>query len=455
MKKIFLAAAVLLAGCTQNEHTTGPVTQPERITFNIEFAEQGAATRVATDEDFKSTWEDGDEIGVFGFDYSRAAKIVNAKLTYNAANQEWVGDIYWPQGVKELGFKAHYPYNPDHDNLGHSDDYDDMLDGHSVSTDQSTKDGYERSDRLSTDNLYADLKGETVTLPFVREDLAMVQLTIDNSSELLDPATTEVTLQDVVLGIDDIFNSDTPARGNVKMLPFSTSGNMLVFRAVVPGHNTIVASKHMFVISDGMTTLRSSATTGQIGLAAGKVFKFTQKAPPLDPAHVYSVGDRYPYAGVAKGVVYEISDGGLHGKVVSLDHGIGDSRAWSKNLTVTGATDSNNGRINMETIRAIDPTFSSHPAFLWCDSKNGVAGTTIYTADKLGVWYLPAGNEFKNAMVSSITQAGIGTSMIGFWYISSTETSETNCNSFNSGSTHNVPKQAMGSGDAIRAVMAF
>lgn len=92
----------------------------------------------------------------------------------------------------------------------------------------------------------------------------------------------------------------------------------------------------------------------------------------------YTAGDSYDANGV-KGVVFETYyESGFHGKIVSLDEA---QKAWSTENVATGATDWDDGRKNMEIIKAIPNWETLYPAFAWC-------------ADHGSGWYLPSYYEF-------------------------------------------------------------
>ncbi|MDR1169463.1 MAG: DUF1566 domain-containing protein [Prevotellaceae bacterium] len=110
--------------------------------------------------------------------------------------------------------------------------------------------------------------------------------------------------------------------------------------------------------------------------------------PTLPPAETetkspYMVGDYYNVSGV-KGAVFEISNNGKNGKIVSLDE---EHLAWSQNYDEINAKDRDNGMNNMNVVKNISGWKSKYPAFKWCDEKNtnGITG-----------WYYPAINELKS-----------------------------------------------------------
>ena len=93
----------------------------------------------------------------------------------------------------------------------------------------------------------------------------------------------------------------------------------------------------------------------------------------------YKVGDYYN-DGTKEGIVFEVYDGGWHGKIVSLDY---SSEQWAVDAVyenVTGATSKTGGMNNMNKIKKLPNWKQNYPAFAWCASLgNG--------------WYLPAKDE--------------------------------------------------------------
>lgn len=95
----------------------------------------------------------------------------------------------------------------------------------------------------------------------------------------------------------------------------------------------------------------------------------------------YKVGDFYNENG-CKGVVFDVDDTGMKGKIVSLMNGY---EYWVKedsrySTTQLGLLDENDGEYNFNIIKKINNWSNLFPAFEWCN--------------KIGEgWYLPANNE--------------------------------------------------------------
>ena len=129
----------------------------------------------------------------------------------------------------------------------------------------------------------------------------------------------------------------------------------------------------------------------------------------------YKVGDYYN-DGIKEGIVFEVYDGGWHGKIVSLDYSREHWAVDAVSLNATGATAMAGGMSNMNKIKKLPNWKQNYPAFAWCASLgNG--------------WYLPAKDELlliyqnRDAINRSLNQRGYeGFASKLFW--SSTEHSE-------------------------------
>lgn len=129
----------------------------------------------------------------------------------------------------------------------------------------------------------------------------------------------------------------------------------------------------------------------------------------------YKVGDVFSIDGVM-GVVYKVTDDGLHGMIVSLNE---FECAWGDTLLMN-TSDTVNGLNNMDSIKLTTDWQQKFPAFYWCDNKN---------RDGISGWYLPAKNEMEEIMSlsDSINKVLIrigALSMEGKIYWTSTEYSQ-------------------------------
>ena len=128
----------------------------------------------------------------------------------------------------------------------------------------------------------------------------------------------------------------------------------------------------------------------------------------------YKVGDYYN-DGVKDGIVFEVSAGGNHGKIVSINHSITD-QIWYAGLysdkyskSSIGVKSKTDGAKNMEKIVSLADWAASYPAFRWCT--------------ELGEgWYLPAIEELvaiynNKSLITPVVLADLNKSH----FISSTE----------------------------------
>lgn len=93
----------------------------------------------------------------------------------------------------------------------------------------------------------------------------------------------------------------------------------------------------------------------------------------------YKVGDYYN-DGTKEGIVFEVYDGGWHGKIVSLDY---SKEQWAVEAVYenrTGATAIAGGMSNMNKIKKLPNWKVNYPAFAWCAALGNE-------------WYLPAKDE--------------------------------------------------------------
>lgn len=96
----------------------------------------------------------------------------------------------------------------------------------------------------------------------------------------------------------------------------------------------------------------------------------------------YKVGDYYD-DGKREGVVFEVSDDGRHGKIVSLDETKGKwcTEGKSKQRSVVGASSDSDGKSNTDKVMACADS-EEYPAFQWCRAKGDE-------------WYLPSLEELE------------------------------------------------------------
>ena len=109
----------------------------------------------------------------------------------------------------------------------------------------------------------------------------------------------------------------------------------------------------------------------------------TPQTPPQPQVREYRAGDTYKIGDIiringAEGVVFEVADGGKHGKVISVREA--ENLNWASNDSdgqLIDANNEHNGAYNMAIVKQIPGWRNKYPAFRWC-------------ADMGDGWYLPA-----------------------------------------------------------------
>ena len=126
----------------------------------------------------------------------------------------------------------------------------------------------------------------------------------------------------------------------------------------------------------------------------------------------YKVGDLYDENG-KRGVVFEVSADGKHGKIVSLaekrlEWANSDFDSWKERIDASSETD---GAVNMAVVQRIPNWRVKYPAFAWC-------------AELGEGWHLPAINELKTIYKAICVIGNRNLNVESYWYWSSTEDKE-------------------------------
>lgn len=302
--RIALAAGIaVLAACTADndtltgdtDRTDNPAAQNGEIRFEITFA---PATRVSTSPDalFLSTWEDGDEIGIFAYEADTildASIISNAKLTYSSANGgTWTPDqpLYWPPGAGiKLAFAAYHPYDPAATNP--------VAIAFSVATDQNattttaTRPAFNRSHLLSAraDNSGRGYtRGDAVPLAFAHA-LAMIEVKVGDNMPAVSTVSLDGCVTDAVLDLADGTTTLTPAGATPRRITMyacpaapDASPATYAYRALVPAQ-TVAAGTALFRFqSDALGQQHQSPRlAADLTLVQGRAETFNFSAPSL------------------------------------------------------------------------------------------------------------------------------------------------------------------------------
>lgn len=192
--RLILTLALLTSSCSDEcMHEEVATATDNAICFTFD---KPATTRALLDDNYESTWQIGDEVGVYavvtGGTLSATASenfLHNVKLTYNGTTWQPEEKLYWPNTGGTFDFYAYYPYSvsaTDPANIAFS-----------VETNQSTLTNSCQSDLLASEKVTKSA-GEIVYLPF-QHMLAMVELKVPYQiGAVINPsATTDASLRRV------------------------------------------------------------------------------------------------------------------------------------------------------------------------------------------------------------------------------------------------------------------
>lgn len=414
----------LFASCDKEEYGQEDNTGggSEQIHFEIAVGittatSSGLKTRVITSPTYESTFENGDEIGVFivkgsGGLQSSGNWVDNMKLTYNNGTWSLPTTLYYPTGDDLLHFYAYYP---------HKVSVVDALNMNIVGlTDQSSAANLLKSDLLSASTLNVGKNSNPVQLNFSHV-LTMVELSVSGggagaqmSSEVA--VTLEGCIPNVSLNLSTKAANASGGVTSVKMRRVEQSGDAnyltrYTYRAFVPTQ-TVFTGAELFRFSQTQGTITrtlSHRLAGNVALYPGEVKPYNITLQSASSTHAYAVGDYYPYKGFPiLGVVFEVSNGGVNGKILSFDEDWwgatwGDPTVDEQAAGVANIRDKNDGQAgtkNLIAMRKDQGNFAtSYGAFNWIYQTKNKGNVN-------GIWYMPASNElisFRNVWYADQT----------------------------------------------------
>lgn len=122
MKKLifFSASLLILASCSQDEELISDAQKDCVPGIKFELVTAGSQTRVTTDDNFKTTFDNGDQVGLFAVAHASGETADLASAGNYADNYrltlvdgQWMidKDVAFPQDGTALDFYAYYPYS--------------------------------------------------------------------------------------------------------------------------------------------------------------------------------------------------------------------------------------------------------------------------------------------------------------------------------------------------------
>lgn len=425
--RLILAGLLLLgfASCSDDDdNDTGGFEAGNAVQFESSITAMNLAK---TNGD---SWTSGDEVGVYMVKNGTTlvmGEARNKKYTADASGKLTASAdaIHYPASESTgVDFIAYYPYNAALANYGYDIRLNDqtqqskimLLYSNNVMNEKngSTPVQLKFSHKLtklvfnispgtgytaaSLTNLKVHVNGMNTAADF---NLATGLISNARTNEMITALTTTdgTQSQAIVLPVSDLMYSLDFELNNGSRFEWKTSSPITLTEGKIHSFDVTIGANQVEITEGAITDWTGTGDAPTEG--TGKPVVVTK----------YSIGDVYPKDGTPLGIVYEISNGGKNGKVVSLAE---KQARWGDNtkeeLTdgVALIKDVNNGKDatkNLIAKRKGAANFAGdYVIFHWLyNDLNG--------ADENGVWYLPSKNELKGlyAAMSGIAYADIET----------------------------------------------
>lgn len=151
-----VSSLMMMVGCSQ-ENVTEQV-ENNLCTMMVNVTESGFSTmnddsRVVTSDDYKTSFEDKDQIGLFIVENETGKLLKNMALTKNGSN--WDGTVYYYDNADYI---AYYPYDAELKEVTSVEDIEKYFSDNKYTDDQSTEENYRNCDLMT-----AVLEAESLT----------------------------------------------------------------------------------------------------------------------------------------------------------------------------------------------------------------------------------------------------------------------------------------------------
>lgn len=177
-----LAMAAIVTGCNQNNELGTPASSGEEDVLNVvatanDFVSSDATSRVS-ETDYTTTFEEGDNIGVFVVRDGEAL-ISNMKMTLGADGTTWAGEsgakLYY---YKDADYIAYSPYTDGLSATSEEGIITHFTTNLKNSTGQSTLADYQAADLMTASVKAADVKrGQQITFNFAHR-MSMIEIKV-------------------------------------------------------------------------------------------------------------------------------------------------------------------------------------------------------------------------------------------------------------------------------------
>ena len=375
-------ATLLITACSDEDIVTNGGTNQE-ISFLIGFSDE-TNIRVTTDERFKTTFEQGDEIGIFVYKRNKGQNssiennqlyVDNRKMTYDGSSWQLESPIYYSDDGTLLDIYAYYPYQEG-----------------AMATALKYDAHTEMVDLLSASAL--GIKKEAKTTPLIFSHLlSLLHISIDKTEKIPDfDEFLRVYFNGVVSGEYNLSTNEinNPEKGAVEMiLAGPADPYQRTYRAWVPAQKITSGIIFSFIQTDlGNEFSQCKEVNKQINLTQGRIYKsHITLDQEFEKGVIYELYDPYPKYGIPIGLVVKVSNEGRSGTIISLINQ--GPIEWSNITETTRCTDTNDGISNKMKLQNIPNWITNYPAF-WACTLLGER------------WYLPAAIEARDILCRDI-----------------------------------------------------
>lgn len=142
-----VSSLMMMVGCSQ-ENVTEQV-ENNLCTMTVNVTESGFSTmnddsRVVTSDDYKTSFEDNDQIGLFIVENETGKLLKNMALTKSGSN--WEGTVYYYDNADYI---AYYPYDAQLKEVTSVEDIEKYFSDNKYTDDQSTEENYRNCDLMT------------------------------------------------------------------------------------------------------------------------------------------------------------------------------------------------------------------------------------------------------------------------------------------------------------------